>query len=132
MARKQTRNTYNSRRISEEEYSSSFWAGFKSACYESQQSSAGVMGSNITAIVRGMQGETIEPNSMKETMAFKSGYKRGSEFKALYLVGQFPDLEDELRGGSRLETGIENVGSQILETVEDPIGEISDFLSDIF
>ena len=113
------------RRVSDTEYSGAWWAGFRGAVYEQDQN---LGRSNINAIALAMEGSPIEQDSYGETVAYRRGYKKGNEMKALFRIGKFPDLENALRGGSVLATGIDAVQDTALDVLSDPVGESADLL----
>ena len=116
------------KKVSDTEYSGAWWAGLRAAVYEQQQN---LGRSNINAIALAMEGSPIEQDSYGETVAYRRGYKKGQEMKALYRLGKFPDLENALRGGSVLEKGLESASSTALDVLSDPVGESADLLDNL-
>lgn len=131
MARRVSRRRVSRRRVSTTEYTSSWWMGFRAGVYQ-EEIAIGPVISNIQAIALGMEGGPIEQNSAAESQAYKRGYQKAVEFKALVKMGKFPDLEASLRGGSVIERAFETGASEIADIASDPLGELEELVGNLF
>jgi len=105
--------------------------GFRAGVYQ-EEIAIGPVISNIQAIALGMEGGPIEQNSASESVAYKRGYQKAIEFKALVKMGKFPDLEASLRDGSVLERFVEEGASDIADLASDPLGELEELIGGLF
>lgn len=122
---------YKRRRVSTTEYTSAWWMGFRAGVYQ-EEIAIGPVISNIQAIALGMEGGPIEQNSVSESIAYKRGYQKAIELKALIKMGKFPDFESSLQGGSVVERFVEEGASQVADVMSDPLGELEELISGLF